>query len=216
MPIYVYVVLRSPLHIVYVDSGSIAAVPKVTNRREVLHSSCEPAQASGQAEQIGLGRLEVNVIFTDPQATTLALRTAAALAAELDACIRLRAVIVVPLQLPLDQPQISIPFTQKILSELVSHLDSHNVDVSAHLYLSRDRIGAFLELLQPNSVVVIAGRKRLWRTPESRLAKRLQHEGHRVVFIPWTKRDILTVSNGSEVSMSVHSTRPDSFTLGAR
>lgn len=189
---------------------------QTTFARESLSRDCKPTLTGQQTPKRDSGRLEVNVVFTDPQATALALRTATALAAELDACIRLRAAIVVPLQLPLDQPQISVPFTQSVLSELVSRLEPHNFDVTAHLYLSRDRTKAFLDLLEPNSVVIIAGRKRPWPTLDSRFVKRLQREGHRVLFIPWTKRDLIVVSTGNRPVVPGSSHPVGSFRLGAR
>lgn len=189
---------------------------QTTFARESLSRDCKPTLTGQQTPKRDSGRLEVNVVFTDPQATALALRTATALAAELDACIRLRAAIAVPLQLPLDQPQISVPFTQSVLSELVSRLEPHNFDVTAHLYLSRDRTKAFLDLLEPNSVVILAGRKRPWPTPDSRFAKRLQREGHRVLFIPWTKRDLIAVSTSNRLPVPASSHPVGSFRLGAR
>ena len=148
-----------------------------------------PALASKDTEPSSLGTLEVNVIFTDARATGAALRAATRLARDLAASIRLRAAIAVPCLLPLDHPQISIPFTEEVLSGLVSRFAQNSLDITAHLYLSRNRIETFLQILQPNSLVVIAGRKRPWPTAESRIVKRLQSEGHRVVFIPFRRGD---------------------------
>ncbi len=128
--------------------------------------------------------LEVNVIFTDRDATAQALRAAITLAANLDACIRLRAVIAVPMCLPLDHPQVSVPFVENLLQELVSEVNSAEFEVTAHLYLARDKFEALPEVLAPNSLVVVAGRGRPWATAERRLTKRLQSRGHRVLFVP--------------------------------
>jgi len=87
--------------------------------------------------------------------------------------------------LPLDCPQVSISFIEGVLSDLVRNLRANNIDLTVHLYLSRDRTQTFLEILRPPSLVVISGRKRLWASGESRLAKRLQSEGHRVLFLPF-------------------------------
>jgi len=137
----------------------------------------------------GPAPLEVNVLFTDRRATRVALRAATGLATDLNATIRVRAVVAVPFALPLDHPQVSIPFTEEVLSGLVSEFEQNSLDITAHLYLSRNRIEAFLQILQPNSLVVIAGRKRPWPTAESRIAIKLQSEGHRVVFIPFRRGD---------------------------
>jgi hypothetical protein len=135
-----------------------------------------PALARRDTEPSSPGQLEVNVIFTDQRATVAAVRAATRLARDLTASIRVRAAIAVPFSLPLDRPQISIPFTEEVLSGLVSRFEQNSLDITAHLYLSRNRIETFLQILQPNSLVVIAGRKRPWPTPESRIAKRLQSE----------------------------------------
>ena len=154
------------------------------NGLSTVRSERALAQFGGPVEPSAVGQLEVNVIFTDPHATASALKAAATLAADLDGCIRLRAAIAVPIRLPLDRPQVSVPFTEQVLCELVSRMEPSSLDITVHLYLSRDRIEALLRVLRPNSLVVIAGRKRLWPTPESRIAKRLQSHGHRVLFIP--------------------------------
>jgi hypothetical protein len=135
------------------------------------------------AEGLGPGRLEVNVIFTDPQATVVAFKTAGSLARDLGACIRLRAAIAVPYALPLDKPLVSVPFTERLLSDLVCRLELGTFEPSVHLYLCRDQIETLLQVLRPNSLVVIGGRKHWWPAAERRMAKALRSKGHRVVFI---------------------------------
>jgi hypothetical protein len=135
------------------------------------------------AEERGLGRLEVNVVFTDPAATAVALQYAASLARNLSGRISLRAPLVVPLRLSLDQSPVSVRFMERSLSDLVCRLGEDAAGATAHLYLCRDRLEALLEVLSPDSLVVIGGRKRWWATEESRIAKALQSKGHRVVFV---------------------------------
>jgi hypothetical protein len=135
------------------------------------------------AEGLGPGRLEVNVIFTDPQATLVALKTAGSLARDLGACIRLRAAIAVPYALPLDKPPVSVRFTEGLVFDLVCRLELATFEPSVHLYLCRHQIETFLQVLRPNSLVVIGGRKRWWPPAERRMAKALRSKGHRVVFI---------------------------------
>lgn len=142
-----------------------------------------PALACGEMATAEQAALEVNVIFTDPRMTAAALHEAARLAADLKACIRVRQVIAVPFSLPLDHPQISVPFLEEALSNLASKFQRDSVDIRAHLYLSRNRVDTLAQILPRNSVAVIAGRKRPWPTIESRIAKRLEAEGHRVVFL---------------------------------
>lgn len=137
------------------------------------------------------GRLEVNVIFTDLHATVVALKTAALLARDLGACVRLRAAMVVPYALAVEKPLVSVPFTERLLSDLVRRLKLDTLELSVHLYLCRYRVETLLEVLRPNSLVVIGGRKRLWPTAERRMATALRFKGHRVVFIGLRSRTTL-------------------------
>lgn len=127
--------------------------------------------------------LEVNVIFTDVQATAAALKFAQSFARELGARISLLAAIAVPFRLPLEQPSISVAFLQDVMRKLVAHLKKETFDPALHLYLCRDRIWAFSQALKPNSLVVLGGRKRWWPTAEKRMARALQAHGYRVVFV---------------------------------
>jgi hypothetical protein len=133
-------------------------------------------------------RLEVNVIFTNPQATAVALRCAASLAQDLGAIIRLRAAIVVPLRLPLEQPPVSVTFAERLLSELVGEVDGDACERTVDLYLCRNWLEALRQVLNRNSLIVIGGRKRWWPTAERRLAKALRANGHRVVVVDCGKR----------------------------
>ena len=150
-----------------------------------------PASPSARwdtAEGLEPRRLEVNVIFTDPQATVAALMTARSLAQDLGACIRVRAAIAVPYALPLDEPPVSVRFTEGLIFDLVCRLELSTFEPSVHLYLCRDQIETLLQVLRPNSLVVIAGRKRWWPPAERRMAKALRSKGHRVVFIGLKRR----------------------------
>jgi len=125
----------------------------------------------------------VNVIFTDVRSTAAALNFAQSFARELGARISLRAAIAVPFQLPLERPPISIAFLQYVMRELVAQLKTETFDPTLHLYLCRDRVWTLSKILEPNSLVVIGGRKRWWPTAETRMARTLQDKGHRVVFV---------------------------------
>jgi hypothetical protein len=147
----------------------------LTNSPSKITRTADPRFASGP--------LAVNVIFTDVQSTAAALKFAQSFARELGASISLRAAVAVPFQLPLDQPQISVAFLQDAMRELVAQLKSETFDPTIHLYLCRDRVWALSQVLKPNSLVVIAGRKRWWPTAETRMARALRAEGHRVIFV---------------------------------
>jgi hypothetical protein len=149
-----------------------------------------PVLLPESTDQSGLSQLEVNVIFTGVKGTSMALKTASQLAADLNACIRIRAAFAVPMRLPLDHPQISIVFMEKLLSDLAAQLPEDAPEATGHIYLCRDRLETFSRVLFPNSLVVIAGPKRPWRTDESRIARRLQSNGHRVIFVPTNGRRV--------------------------
>ena len=142
-----------------------------------------PSITRETAEGLGPGRLEVNVIFTDTQATVAALKAARSLARDLGARIRVRAAINVPYALPLDRPPVSAGFIEELLGDLVCRLQMDAFEPSVHLYLCRDQVESLLHVLSPNSLVVIGGRKHWWPTAERRIAKALRSKGHRVVFI---------------------------------
>ena len=141
-------------------------------------------QTAGDQEP---SQLEVNLIFTNRQATVCALETVESLARDLGACIRLRAAIVVPYPLPVDEPPVSIPFLEHSLCDLIGRLERHGFEASAHLYVCRDREKALLQVLKRNALVVIGGKKRWWPTAASRLAKVLRSKGHRVVFVDYKR-----------------------------
>jgi hypothetical protein len=127
--------------------------------------------------------LEVNVIYTERRATAAALKAAATLAHGLGACICLRAAIAVPLRLPLDQSPVSVPFMEQLLRDLVCQAGPDGSEHTVHLYVCRDWLGTLLQVLKPNSLVVVGGRKRWWPTRASQVARALQAKGHRVAFV---------------------------------
>lgn len=130
-----------------------------------------------------LGPLEVNVIFTDQASTAAAVAVAQSLARDLGARIHLRFAVEVPFQLPLESPGVSVSFLQERLSKVLADLEKDAFDPRAHLYLCRDRVRALQQALQPNSLVVIGGRKHWWPTPERRIARALRAKGHRVIHV---------------------------------
>ena|SRR5579862_8893136 len=149
----------------------------------IIRQPARPSVIRETPEESGPGRLEVNVIFTDPQATVAALKTAGVLARDLGAFIQVLAAIAVPYKLPLDKPPVSVGFLQSLLYRMVSRSDLHTFEPSVHLYVCRDRIETLGHVLRPNSLVVISGREHWWPTAERRMAKALRSKGHRVVFV---------------------------------
>jgi hypothetical protein len=138
-------------------------------------SGSQAGPASSQA------LLEVNVIYTNPQATAAALQCAESLARDLRATIRLRACVVVPWQLALDEPHVSVAFTERMLSGLLSRLAGDSTEHAVDLYVCRDWRETLLQVLDPKSPVVIGRGNRWWPGPENRLAKDLRSKGYRVI-----------------------------------
>lgn len=153
-------------------------------RTKLRGQSFTPELAEGTAAE----PLEVNVIFTSPEATAAALKAAESFARELGAQIRLRAGLVVPVQLPLDQPLVSVEFLEKALQELVNRSEPNGLEPTAHLYICRDWIDTLSEIVKPDSVVVIGARKRWWPTSASRLARALRKNHNRVIVVNTDRR----------------------------
>ena len=128
-------------------------------------------------------KLEVSVIFTDAPGTLAALKTAGTLAQGLGAKIKLMDLQAVPYAYPLDRPPVSVAFTEKHLFDLACRAVQASQEIAVSLHLCRDRLQTILEVLEPNSLVVIGARKRWWPTAETRLARALRSRGHQVVFI---------------------------------
>jgi hypothetical protein len=164
------------------QKGSIVNLKLRTGFAATAQSS-QSVPSRDSAADLEPKRLEVNLVFTDAQTAAAALGTVKCLARDLGTRIRLRAPVVVPRQLPLDEPAVSIRFIEDCLADLVSRLEHDGFESTAHVYLCRDRADALLQVLSPNSLLVIGGKKRWWPTTSGRVAKMLRSKGHRVVFV---------------------------------
>ena len=124
-------------------------------------------------------RLNIVVIFTSSSATIAALMRAGSLAESLNADITLIVPQVVPFPLPLTSPPVLLDFQESRFREIAEVIP---VEIRVHLYLCRDKLETLKEVLQPRSLVVVGGRKRVWPTREERLARKLRRAGHDVIF----------------------------------
>lgn len=118
------------------------------------------------------------VPFTTPELTQAALAEADALVRQLDVRIRVIAVQTVPIALDLDHPPIATAHLKKALGALVS-----SASTRGEIYLVRDPDETWANLLAARSLVVIASRRRPWRTREQKLARLLKSKGHEVLQI---------------------------------
>ncbi|MCU1235869.1 MAG: hypothetical protein JWP63_3836 [Candidatus Solibacter sp.] len=123
-------------------------------------------------------KLQLYVVYTDRQATTAALKTAAQLVRGLRARIVLLVAYVVPYPLPLENPDVPAEFTTGALSQLAGE---HGGDVSVQLYLCRDREQTVCNELRAASLVVIGRRTHWWSNRTPPLARILKREGHDVI-----------------------------------
>jgi hypothetical protein len=128
----------------------------------------------------GTGRLELVIPYTNPESTRTALDAAARLAHGLDALVALVAVHVVPFPCPLSRPLVDVEHLRR---ELLALIGSLSMPVRVSLILARDRELALARILKPRSIVLIATRRRWWRTAEEKLARSLARAGHNVTIL---------------------------------
>jgi hypothetical protein len=141
----------------------------------------EPAvsRPETQPPESGSHRLQISVVFTSPEFTVTALKRAAALAGNLDACISLIVPQVVPFPLPLSSPPVLLDFQEARMREIASNAP---VETVVRIYLCRSRWELLQTVLEPRSLVVLGARAQWrWFTHERRLARKLRHAGHEVV-----------------------------------
>lgn len=124
-------------------------------------------------------RLNIAVVFTSIESTTMALKKAGILASSLGARITFLVPQVVPYPLPLESPPVLLDFSERRFRALAS---KSPVETTVHIYLCREPFETLKAVLAPRSLVVLGGSKRWWPTAEKRLARKLRHEGHEVVF----------------------------------
>lgn len=158
----------------------------MTEMRNNLYSTTErptPFTAPDRTAGNKARPLDVNVIFTDPLATRAALQSAAALASDLGAHLRVRAAVEVPLRMPLDQPLVPLHFTEQLISGMICELGLQRLEPTIHLYLCRDNVVALMNVLPTNSLVVLGTRWHWWPGPQGRMAKALRTHGHHVILV---------------------------------
>jgi hypothetical protein len=142
--------------------------------------------------------LEVYVIFTEVGATKAALKTATDLARDLSARLVLLVAKIVPWPLPLEHPPVSGEFTERVLSELAG---GQKADITARVYLCRDRDPTIRRALEPGSLVVIGSRKRLRPNRTPRLARLLKRDGHDVILAGMSNQPARVTSRNVKSSL---------------
>jgi len=122
--------------------------------------------------------LDIVVPFTTPELTRAAVEAADRMGAGLNAALRLVKVQVVPFPLELNQSPVYVEFLKNQLEQFESALPA-----AREIRLARDFEAGLKGTLDPESVVILATRKRPWKTRTERLAASLRTVGHKVVMV---------------------------------
>ena len=125
------------------------------------------------------GVLDIVVHYTTSRLTRLALREAHELALKLPSRIRVLRMLSVPFPVDLRYP----PFSLDILREQTRQVARGIAAAEVLLLLTRDPEQTLLKIMHPGSIVVIASKKRWWRTAQERLQMLCERNGHQVALI---------------------------------
>ena len=129
----------------------------------------------------GEAHLRLYVLHIGEELTRVALEEAARLAPGLDARITLVAVSLVPFPCSLDCPPVAPRHLHRELSRLAA---ASPMTADVRIVYARELMTGLRHVLPGAAVVLLAKRRRIWRTAEERLAVRLRRAGHNVVVVP--------------------------------
>ena len=124
-------------------------------------------------------KLEINVIYTDCEATLAAIRYSARLATSFQARIRILLLAIVPYPLTLDECPVCEANHRRLLSSVA---DAMRIETVAEIVRCRE----YADLnctMPPHSIAVVGGRRRWWRrwSVGNRLERALNAGGHKVI-----------------------------------
>ena len=125
--------------------------------------------------------LDLVVPYTTPRLTEAALKAANRLGAGLDAVVRMVKVQMVPFPLDLTYSPIPLDFLESQLMRLGSEVSA--LPFTAEIRLAREWESGLLGTLRFRSMIVLAYRKRPWRTRTERYADSLRAGGYTVVLV---------------------------------
>jgi hypothetical protein len=128
-------------------------------------------------------QLVINVVYTSPGGTLVALEEAAALASDLKGRIALVAAHAVPIAFPVDSPPVSRSFLEQRLLDLAAKGAQGRAETSVRLYLCRNPRLALRKAFGPRSLVIVGCSQRWWPRKEQGLARMLRLEGHQVILV---------------------------------
>ena len=133
---------------------------------------CQPEETVVDSE------LDLVVPFTDPVLTRAAVAAADRLAHGLRATLRLVRVQLVPFPCDLDHPPVPLDFLHEQLTKFRSALP-----LQGEVCLARDFQQGLMTTLREDSTVVLASKKRPWKTRTERLAAALRRAGIRTILV---------------------------------
>ena len=122
--------------------------------------------------------MQVVVVHSEVSVTAAVLQRAAEWVSGLNARVLLVAVHTVPYPAAFASASASHAHLVGQLADLASQC---SLAVTPHVVMSRYREEGFRFVLPEESTVLVGTKKRLWRTPEERLASVLAKDGHKVV-----------------------------------
>jgi hypothetical protein len=126
-------------------------------------------------------KLDLVVPFTTPDLTIAALQAARRFGAELNSAIRLLKVQIVPYPLELHESPVALEFLEEWLQKGRLGATVSDLEIHCEIRLSRDLAIGITSALKENSLVLLATRKRPWRTNTERLAASLRKTGYQVM-----------------------------------
>jgi hypothetical protein len=133
----------------------------------------------GAVAAVETGLLDIVVPFTTPRLTRLALKKAEEMSAELPSRIRVLRLLTVPYPLDLKQPPVALDILREQTRQVARGIGAAEIV----LFLTRDPEESLLKILRPDSIVVLASKKRWWRTAQERLEKVCARHGHQVALV---------------------------------
>jgi hypothetical protein len=122
----------------------------------------------------------IYVVFTTFQHTLEAVRVASALAESVAAPLTVVHFRAVPYPLSVDAPAGVSPAET---DEFVDRVRAEGIDVKIRVYLCRNEWRTMPMAFREHSLIVIGGRGSWWPTRAERLRRRLERDGHFVVFV---------------------------------
>lgn len=134
---------------------------------------------SALVDESSAAPLDLVVPVTTPELTRASIKAAEHLAAGLNARVHLLKIQIVPYPLDLSSPPVPVEFIREQLDHYSSALP-----LARELKLAREFDSALLASLDKDSVVLLAAKKRPWRTRNERLANSLRRRGRNVILIP--------------------------------